>query len=291
VALAAATLATACANPASQTPDEAVDGHTSPTTPSPPSLPSPPPSVSPSPSGVLATPAPAWLGTRILEPGPTGFPPPQPTPPELFPRSIRTVDLLPPPEGDTFGFTVDPVSDDVAARSTWHEGCPVTQDDLRHVTVTFVGFDGDLHTGELLVHADATEAIEQIFRAMFEARFPLEQLAITSREDLEAPATGDGNTTGAFVCRETRGSSAWSEHAYGRALDINPFHNPYVRDTERGRVVLPELATGYTDRSLGLPGMLVDGGPVVSAITAAGWTWGGNYRTLTDPMHASSTGR
>lgn len=259
--------------------------------------PSPTVSASPQPSATSprplpsATAAPAWSGTRPLEAGPTGFPPPQPTPDELFPRSIVTEDVLPPPPDATFASSVEPVGAAVAGRSTWHPGCPVTLEDLRHVTVSHVGFDGDHHTGELLVHVDAVDAVVAIFEAMHEARFPLEQVAITSTADLEAPPTGDGNVTSAFVCRQTRGSAAWSEHASGRALDINPFHNPYVRDTADGRVVLPELATAYTDRSLGLPGMLTADGPVVAAVEAAGWHWGGHYRSLSDPMHVSATGR
>ena len=252
------------------------------------------PTVTPAPTGspsAQATAAPAWLGTRVLEPGPTGFPPPQPTPDALVPRSIVTEDVLPPPPDDDFHATVARVDDAVAARSTWHEGCPVAVADLRYVTVSFVGFDGAAHTGELLIHADAADAVVAMFRAMHDARFPLEQVAITTPADLDAPPTGDGNVTSAFVCRDARGSGTWSEHAYGRAVDINPFQNPYVKEVDEGRIVLPELATAYTDRSLDLPGMLHPDGPVVAAIEAAGWTWGGTYTSLQDLMHASATGR
>ena len=273
----------------------ASDPTTDPTTPSTSaSTPTASPTVTAAPTRsptAQATAAPAWLGTRVLEPGPTGFPPPQPTPGALFPRSIVTEDVLPPPPDDDFHATVEPVDDDVAARSTWHEGCPVALADLRYVTVSFVGFDGAAHTGELLAHADAADAVVAMFRAMHDARFPLEQVAITTPSDLDAPPTGDGNVTSAFVCRDARGSGAWSEHAYGRAVDINPFQNPYVKDADEGRIVLPELATAYTDRSLDLPGMLHPDGPVVTAIEAAGWTWGGTYTSLQDLMHASATGR
>lgn len=284
------------------TPPESTGSSAQPATPAPTSRSSPPPSPpsapppaspdaatpSPQPS---ATAAPDWLGTRVLEPGPTGFPPPQPTPDVLFPRAIVTEDVLPPPRGDGFRASVDPVSPDVADGSTWHPGCPVALEDLRHVTVTHWGFDGAHHTGELLLHADAVDAVVAIFDAMHRERFPLEQVAIITPADLAAPPTGDGNITSAFVCRETRGSTAWSAHASGRALDINPFHNPYDRQDDDGRVVLPELATAYTDRSLDLPGMLTGDSPVVDAVEAAGWHWGGHYTSLSDPMHVSATGR
>lgn len=227
----------------------------------------------------------------MLAPGPTGFPPPQPTPPDLLPRSIVTEDVRSAPAGDEFTFTVDTVPDEVLAGSTWHPDCPVDATELRHLTVAHLGFDGAHHTGEVLVHADAVDAVVAIFQAMHEADFPLERVAIITPADLAAPATGDGNITSAFVCRDSRGGASWSEHAYGRALDINPFHNPYAREDDEGLVVLPELATAYTDRSLQLPGMVTDDHPVVEVIEDVGWHWGGHYRSLSDPMHVSATGR
>jgi hypothetical protein len=41
------------------------------------------------------------------------------------------------------------------------------------------------------------------------------------------------DNTSAFNCRDVRGSSVWSQHAYGRAIDIDPRENPRSR-AERG---------------------------------------------------------
>ncbi len=39
------------------------------------------------------------------------------------------------------------------------------------------------------------------------------------------------NNTSAFNCWEVTGQpGVWSEHSYGRAIDINPVQNPYVLD-------------------------------------------------------------
>jgi hypothetical protein len=241
----------------------------------------------PGPSAVGgATPAPAWLGTRVLPVGRSGFAAAEQTPPELNPRSIVTVDELPPPVDGAFHSAVERVPPEVLARSTWTDACPVALADLRYVTVSFRGFDGRTHTGELLVNADAASAVVTVFARLFEAGFPIERMRVTSAAELNAAPTGDGNTTSAFVCRPVRGQTSWSQHAYGRAVDVNPFLNPYVK----GNVVLPELATAYRDRTRGLPGMIIARGPVVRAFTAVGWSWGGDYRTLKDYMHFSATG-
>ena len=260
-----------------------------PTTGAPPGTTVAPPSttVAPAPPSTTVPARPPWLGTRPLPLRPDGIGVAQPTPPELAPRVLPTVDVLPPPPGDEFVWDARPVPPEVAARSTWEPACPVALDELRYVTVAFVGFDGRVHTGELLLHADAVDAVVEVFRRLHAARYPVEEMRITSREELDAPPTGDGNTTGAFVCRPAVGSTTWSQHAFGRAVDLNPFQNPYVR----GDIVIPELATAYVDRELGWPGMLVPGDVVVEAFAAVGWGWGGDYRTMKDWHHFSATGR
>jgi hypothetical protein len=233
-----------------------------------------------------ATAAPRWLGTRVLPVGPSGFAAAQDTPPELRNRSIITVDDLPPPTDGRFHASIQAVPAGVLARSSWTSNCPVAAADLRYVTVSFRGFDGRAHTGELLVNARAADELITVFGRLFAADFPIERMRISSAAELHAPPTGDTNTTEAFACRPVRGQTAWSQHAYGLAVDVDPFQNPY----HKGQVVLPELATAYLDRASARPGMIKQGGPAVQAFTAIGWHWGGDYRSLKDYMHFSATG-
>ncbi|WP_340289510.1 M15 family metallopeptidase, partial [Aquipuribacter hungaricus] len=237
-----------------------------------------------------ATPAPAWLGTRALAAAGAGPVAPQDTPAELLDRRILTPDLLPPPADGTFAPTVGPVPADVLARSTWQPGCPVAADDLRYLTVQHHGFDGRLHTGEVVVHEDGVDAVLAVFGAMHAEGFPLEEVRVIRADELDAAPTGDGNVTSAFVCRQSVGGGRWSRHAYGLALDVNPFHNPYDRGSGDDRVVLPELATAYTDRSRELPGMLTAGSAAVRAADEAGWGWGGRWSSAKDWMHLSDDG-
>ena len=227
-------------------------------------------------------PRPEWLGTRVLPLRPDGLGEIQPTPPELVDRCEASVDVLPRPDHHDFFSDVALPSDAVIARSTWSPECPVDVSDLRYVTLPFWGFDGLTHTGELLVHADAVDSVVAGFRHLHERRFPIEEMRVVTRAELDLPPTGDGNNTSAFVCRSSVGSSSWSEHAYGRAVDINPFHNPYVR----GDVVIPELASAYVDRP-DLPGVLTEAD--VAAFEEAGWGWGGRWRSSKDWMHLSAS--
>lgn len=244
------------------------------------------------PATVLASPTyapPDWLGTVVLPLRPDGFGEVRPTPPELIDRRFQAPDLLAPPAGDEFESTISPVPEEVLARSSWTSACPVGVGDLAYATVSFWGFDGEPHTGELIVNAAHAEGIVGAFAKLHALRFPIEEMrVITAAEaDPDAPPTGDSNVTGIFECRPATGGTGWSMHAFGLAVDVNPFHNPYLK----GDLVLPELASAYTDRAYLRPGMIPRGDPVVEAFAELGWSWGGDWRTLKDWMHFSSNGR
>jgi hypothetical protein len=151
--------------------------------------------------------APSWLGSRPLPLRADGFGEVQPTPPELVDRSISTVDLLPAPPGTVFESTVGPIPADVLERSTWSPDCPVSLEQLSYVTVAHWGFDGAVHTGELIVHADHARAIVDVFARLHDARFPIEQMRVIRSDELDLPPTGDGNITTSFVCRPAVGST------------------------------------------------------------------------------------
>jgi hypothetical protein len=239
----------------------------------------------------IAEPAeePVWVvGATPLPLRPDGLGEILPTPEVLVDRGLLTTDVLAPPSGEGFESMVVPIDDAILARMgpTWSSGCPVPVDDLRYVTVSFWGFDGEHHTGELVLHRDAADDVVWVFEQLHAARFPIEEMRLITGADLDAPPTGDGNNTASFVCRPVRGGSSWSEHARGLAVDINPFHNPY----RRGDVVLPELASTYLDRGWHRPGMIQPGDVVTEAFAAIGWTWGGDWSSP-DYMHFSANGR
>jgi hypothetical protein len=230
---------------------------------------------------------PDWLGTRPLPLRPDGHGEVQETPPEFVDRQLETLDLLDPPAGGGWEWTISPIPDDVLARSSWQEDCPVTIEDLSYLTMSHLGFDGEVHTGEMIVNAVEAEGVVEVFRRLFEAGYPIEQMRVIRAEEVDDPPTGDWNETTSFVCRPAVGSNNWSQHAFGLAIDVNPFHNPYLK----GDLVIPELASAYTDRDEVRVGMIGDDGVVVDAFADIGWSWGGNWNTLKDWMHFSRSGR
>ena len=60
------------------------------------------------------------------------------------------------------------------------------------------------------------------------------------------------DNTSAFNCRLVPGTSVWAQHAYGRAVDINPFENAEIQ----GGQVDPSAAAPWADRSRVSPAMI-----------------------------------
>ena len=185
--------------------------------------------------------------------------------------------------------SVELIDDGTASRmsSSWRPGCPVALSDLRLVKLTHWGFDGQPRPGELVTHRDAAERVLNVFAALFQARFPIEQVRLIDEFGGDDDRSMAANNTSGFNCRRVAGTSRWSHHAYGRAIDINPVQNPYVRS---GGDVRPPEGRPHTRRDPNVPGLIAAKSPVVAAFSRIGWSWGGRWPSP-DYQHFSSTGR
>jgi hypothetical protein len=171
--------------------------------------------------------------------------------------------------------------------SVWRRGCPVALSQLRHVSLPFVGFGGRARRGALVVNASAAQDVVGAFRELYRARFPIHRMKPIQAYGGDDFRSIEADNTSAFNCRPATGSSNWSNHAYGLAIDLNPLENPYVsggRTSHRGSVP-------YLDRSPYRKGMIVEGGVVTRAFDARGWGWGGRWSDPVDYQHLSVNGR
>jgi hypothetical protein len=173
-------------------------------------------------------------------------------------------------------------------RHSWRRGCPVGPVELRLLRVDHWGLDGRVHRGELIVHRDHARRILAVLGKLFTARYPIQRLRLVDAYRASDDRSMAANNTSAFNCRRVSGSSSWSEHAFGRAIDVNPLRNPYVT---RGGRVSPPAGRPYANRARRAAGMIHGGDAVVRAFAAAGWRWGGHWSGSKDYQHFSSTGR
>ena len=169
---------------------------------------------------------------------------------------------------------------------SWHPGCPVSISQLRVLTVSHWGFDGRVHTGRLIVNADAAKPLLTVFGRLYALHFPIRRMVPVDAYGADDYRSIEADNTSAFNCRRATGSTHWSEHAYGEAVDFDPLENPYV---ENGRTSHPR-SVPYLDRLRLRPGMVTPA--VIAAFSSIGWGWGGNWTgSVKDYQHFSRSGR
>ena len=156
--------------------------------------------------------------------------------------------------------------------------CPVKLADLRLLTMRYVGFDGQPHIGQMVVHRRHARGIVDVFRELYDKRFPIRRMQLVDAYGGDDNRSMAADNTSAYNCRAVAGTSTFSDHAYGAAVDINPVENPYA--TADG--VLPSAGRKFVDvdRSPDADaprGVIVADDVVVRAFERIGWEWGGGW--------------
>jgi hypothetical protein len=194
------------------------------------------------------------------------------------------------PAAASFRGHASPLDSKLRQRMTgvsWHPGCPVGLDDLRLLAVTYRGFDGETHFGRLVVNRDAARPLLAVMRRLYRLDYPFRQMRLVDAYGADDHRSMEADNTSAFNCRFVSGTSRWSQHAYGRAIDVNPVENPYA-DGEG--YVSPPQGAPFADRSQHANGLIHRNGAVVRAFAAVGWGWGGDWSWPKDFQHFSATG-
>jgi hypothetical protein len=182
-----------------------------------------------------------------------------------------------------FTATIEPVRWD-ELRGSYRAGCPVPPAQLRTVHVVYWGFDGKPRQGAVVVARRVAPDVVTVFRRLWSERFPIRRLEPVSAFRGSDDASMAADNTSGFNCRFVGGTTRWSTHSYGEAIDVNPVENPYVR----GSYVSPAAGRPFLDRSPYRKGMAVRAGVLVRAFASVGWKWGASFG---DYQHFSTTGR
>jgi hypothetical protein len=192
---------------------------------------------------------------------------------------------------NVFRGSIAPISSELAREMTgvsWHRGCPVGLADLRAVRATYHGFDGSDRTGTLIVHRDVAAKVLAVLRRLYEDGFPIRRMAPVDAYGGSDYRSIEADNTSAFNCRYVDGTTRWSEHAYGRAIDVNPIENPSV--TSSG-TTSHAASRPYLRRTPFRDGMAAEGHALVRAFHAVGFGWGGRWSGAKDYQHFSASGR
>lgn len=168
----------------------------------------------------------------------------------------------------------------------------ISLDDLRYLKVLHYNFDHQVQVGELIVNQALVEDFQYIFQKLYEAEYEIQSLHLIdnywasngSGEDSDWNSI-DANNSSAFCYRSASGSGKLSNHALGRAIDINPQQNPYVSYRNGKASYAHENAAPYIDRSSSAEHIITEHDLCYQLFQERGFTWGGHWDSPKDYQH------
>jgi hypothetical protein len=158
---------------------------------------------------------------------------------------------------------------------------PVQMNRLVLLEVPYADFEGEIKNGEILVLADLEEEVKNIFSRLLELDFRIHSISLINAFEGSDRKSMEANNSSSFNCRNIEGTTRYSKHAYGVAIDINPVQNPLILGEG---AVLPEGGKEYLDRNNMRMGMVT---PEVIKIFAENKfsVWGGDWESIKDYHH------
>ncbi len=158
--------------------------------------------------------------------------------------------------------------------------------ELRYLRLLYVGFDGKTHVGELVVHESLADDMLEIFRTLYDNGYQIEKMRLVDDYGGDDNASIQDNNTSAFNYRVVEGTTTLSRHAFGMAIDINPFYNPYVAHRNGELHIDPDGSELYADREADFPHKIGGEGDLcLKLFLEKGFVWGGNWKNIKDYQH------
>ena len=190
------------------------------------------------------------------------------------------------------GFYYEPLTDEVKDRITGisypESGCTVPYEDLAYVGLLYFDFDGEEQTGELICNQAVAQDMVEIFYELYQNDYRIERVRLVDEYDGDDTASMADNNTSCFNYRVVDGTTNLSKHAYGLAIDVNPYYNPYVvynKNDDGNTYISPPGSEVYADRSQNFAYKIDENDLCYRLFTEHGFTWGGNWNSTKDYQH------
>lgn len=168
---------------------------------------------------------------------------------------------------------------------SFKEDCQISRDELRYLRVLHRGFDGETHIGELICNEALADDLLDIFEELYNQDYPIERMVLIDNYAADDEQSMSDNNTSCFNFRKVSGTAHLSKHAVGRAIDINPLYNPYVRTRDGQTCIEPTNAAAYADRSKDFSYKIDKEDLCCQLFLAHGFEWGGDWYSSKDYQH------
>lgn len=186
-------------------------------------------------------------------------------------------------------FSIAPISDMLCALMRLHSvkmGEKVQMESMRYLRVLHRDAEGNAIVGEMVCNAMISNDLIEIFKALFEAGYPIEKMRLIDWYGGDDEASMRDNNSSCFNQRTITAGGKISRHSYGMAVDINPLYNPYYKVQSGGKVVVkPEEGVEYLDRNASFPYKIEKGDLCYRLFKQHGFRWGGEWASRKDYQH------
>ncbi|MBQ7420468.1 MAG: M15 family metallopeptidase [Prevotella sp.] len=171
----------------------------------------------------------------------------------------------------------------MVALAAWSQPAGITLDTLR---VKHIDGQGQTQVGLLICNKRISKDLQEIFSALYEARYPIERIRPISEYGDDDEQSMRANNTSCYCYRVVEGSKKLSNHARGLAIDINPLYNPCVRRKKDGTILIqPSTGKPYVNRNKKFAYKITKDDLCYRLFIRHGFKWGGDWRTVKDYQH------
>ena len=186
------------------------------------------------------------------------------------------------------GFTYSELPQDIVEKISgvsYVDNSNISLDELRYCKVLYNDFDGNVQTGELICNEQIAQDLLEIFYELYNNGYQIESIKLIDEYKGDDTASMLANNT-SFNYRVVEGSNKLSKHAYGLAIDLNPFYNPYITYNKDGsQNISPAGSEAYADRDASFPYKIDENDLAYKLFTEHGFKWGGNWNSVKDYQH------
>jgi len=157
--------------------------------------------------------------------------------------------------------------------------------ELELINVRYYSTDGKIHEGQLLTNKNIAGDLKDIFDSVLRYKFPVKQVVPVVKYGWDDDLSMADNNTYSFCYRNVD----FSKHAYGMAVDINPFFNPvrWKYPYSLHHANKPGGAVRDTTRN----GTFYAGHPLVELFRKKGFRWGHTFTQKFDDHHFEKRNR
>ena len=164
--------------------------------------------------------------------------------------------------------------------------------ELRYLKMLHYNYDGEVQVGEMIVNRAIAADVIDIFYNLFLNRYEIYSMYLVDEfwtgDGVETDdASIEADNTSCFNYRRATDAENLSRHAFGMAIDLNPYENPFIYVHPDGSFSCDhEGSYAYIEnRSSEVPHVITHEDLAYQLFAAHGFAWGGDWSSPIDYQH------